>query len=186
MIHTEHVHHRLNPMLQSPSAGSKGWKTVFTNLSHPVKLWLYMFIVFGHFSEHALQLYQIYVLGWLPKESGGLLGLWYPALAEAEVLHFAYNGFQILGIIFLMYGFRGVARRWWMVALVAQSWHMFEHVLLQIQWLTGSYLFGASQQMGIGQLLLPRVELHFFYNMSVFIPTMIATMIYFSQLGQEE
>ncbi|MBV7334364.1 hypothetical protein KFU94_40240 [Chloroflexi bacterium TSY] len=157
----------------------------FKHIEHHVALWLYMFIVFGHFSEHGLQIYQVYVMGWLPKEAGGLLGLWFPELAQAEVLHFVYNGFQLGGIIFLYAGFRGSAKIWWTMALGAQCWHMFEHVLLQIQWLTGQYLFGAAEQMGIGQLFLPRVELHFLYNMIVFIPTMIGTYLYFRQLDRE-
>lgn len=185
MFHAEAIPQNIRNGVQPQRAPIQNLRAIGQNLSHPAKLWLYMFIVFGHFSEHAMQLYQVYVMGWLPKESGGLLGLWFPALAQAEVLHFFYNGFQILGIMILLSGFSGTARRWWIVALVAQSWHMFEHALLQLQWLTGIYLFGASEQMGIGQLLLPRVELHFLYNLSVFIPTMIATMIYFNQITKE-
>lgn len=147
-------------------------------MPHVQKVWLYMVIVFGHFSEHLAQIYQIYIMGWLPKDSGGLLGFWFPALAQTEVLHFAYNGFQLAGLILLMAGFCGMAAGWWKVALIAQCWHFFEHMLLQVQWLTGIYLFGAAQQMGIGQLWFPRAELHLLYNVAVFLPTMIATMLY--------
>lgn len=150
-------------------------------LVHAAKVWLYMVIVFGHFSEHAIQIYQIYGMGWIPSEAGGILGLWFPGLAEAEVLHFAYNSFQLAGLLLLLAGITGYARGWWKVAIVAQSWHFFEHLLLQVQWLTGIYLFGASQQMGIGQLVLPRAELHFLYNLIVFVPTIIATMLYFTK-----
>jgi hypothetical protein len=57
-------------------------------------------------------------------------------------------------------------------------------MLLQVQWLTGVYLFGASQQMGIGQLWFPRLELHFVYNMVVFLPTVIAVTLYFRSFKQ--
>jgi len=150
-------------------------------LSHATKVLLYMFIVFGHFSEHAIQIYQIYGMGWIPKEAGGILGLWLPALAQAEVLHFAYNFFQLAGLLLLFSGFVGSARSWWKVAIAAQCWHFFEHLLLQVQWLLGIYLFGASQPMSLGQLLLPRAELHFIYNFVVFVPTIIGVMLYLLQ-----
>lgn len=132
-----------------------------------------------------MQIYQVYILGWLPKEAGGILGLWYPWLASAEILHFVYNGLQLFGLAALWSGIRGRARPWWNVAVGAQVWHFFEHLLLQVQWLTGLYLFGASQQMGIGQLWLPRLELHFLYNMVVFLPTIIAAVLYFRAVNQK-
>ncbi|MEM7125078.1 MAG: hypothetical protein AAF702_02050 [Chloroflexota bacterium] len=149
--------------------------------THAAKVWLYMLIVFGHFSEHAIQIYQIYGLGWIPKEAGGILGLWFPGLAQAEVLHLAYNSFQLAGLLILLSGFVGGARLWWKAAIVAQSWHYIEHYLLQVQWITGIYLFGATEQMSIGQLFLPRAELHFIYNFVVFVPTIIGTILYFHQ-----
>lgn len=156
---------------------SSNSKLIFT--LHALALWLYMVLVLGHWSEHVMQIYQVYILGWLPKQAGGILGLWYPWLAAAEILHFVYNGLQLAGLVALRPGIRGRARPWWNVALGAQVWHFFEHLLLQLQWLTGIYLFGASQQMGIGQLLLPRLELHFLYNLVVFLPTVVAFVLYF-------
>lgn len=174
-------------MLQAPATAHRQWQTerrqFFSpaRLTHAAKVWLYMLIVFGHFSEHAIQIYQIYGMGWIPSEAGGILGLWFPALAEAEVLHFTYNTFQLAGLLLLFAGISGQARHWWKAAIVGQCWHFFEHLLLQVQWLTGIYLFGASQQMGIGQLFLPRAELHFLYNLIVFVPTIVGTMLYFHQ-----
>lgn len=160
-----------------PSRASHSYKA----LPHISKVWLYMLIVFGHFSEHAIQIYQIYGMGMSPKEAGGILGIWLPALAEAEVLHFTYNTFQLVGLFLLLGGMTGRARGWWKVAIVAQIWHAYEHLLLQVQWLTDFYLFGATQQMSIGQLLLPRAELHFIYNFVVFVPTIIGVVLYFLQ-----
>jgi hypothetical protein len=146
---------------------------------HQRVLWLFMIIVLGHWLEHISQLYQMYVLGWLPKAAGGALGLWFPALTSSETLHFGYNLLLWVGILLLRPGFSGSARRWWTVALVAQSWHFFEHFLLQVQWLTGFYLFGAAKQTGIGELWFPRPELHFAYNLIVFVPLVIAMFLYF-------
>ncbi|MEZ4732405.1 MAG: hypothetical protein R3E79_35280 [Caldilineaceae bacterium] len=161
-----------------------GRRTLFT--LHALALWLYLVLVLGHWSEHVMQIYQVYVLGWLPQQAGGILGLWYPWLAAAEILHFVYNGLQLAGLVALRPGVRGPARPWWNIALGAQVWHFFEHLLLQVQWLTGLYLFGASQQMGIGQLWFPRLELHFMYNLIVFLPTIIAVILYFRRFQQDK
>ena len=146
---------------------------------HQRLLWLFMVIVLGHWSEHLAQIYQVYGLGWLPQEAGGALGVWFPRTNASEVLHFTYNLFLWGGILLLQPGFRGQARRWWNGALAIQSWHFFEHILLQVQWLTGYYLFGAAKQISIGELWFPRMELHFVYNLLVFVPLMVAMYSYF-------
>ncbi|MFW6096999.1 MAG: hypothetical protein ACOC9Z_02935 [Chloroflexota bacterium] len=140
---------------------------------HEPALWLYMVVVFGHWLEHIIQAYQVFILGWARPDAGGVLGLWFPALASSELLHFAYNLLLFVGLWALRPAFRGRSRLFWNVALALQGWHFVEHLLLQLQWLSGYYLFGASQQMGIGQLWLPRVELHFLYNSIVFIPMVL-------------
>lgn len=137
-------------------------------------LLLYLAIVLGHWSEHLAQVYQVYILGWVPAKAGGILGLYFPILAQSEVLHIVYNGSMWLGLVLLLRGMSDPARKWWLVTLVLQSWHLFEHILLQYQYLTGNFFFGATVQTGIGQLLVPRVELHFLYNLIVFIPMMVA------------
>jgi hypothetical protein len=137
---------------------------------HRKALWLFMVVVFGHWAEHLLQVYQVYMLGWLPSEAGGMLGLAFPRLAQSEVLHMVYNVSLFAGVLLLRPAFVGRGRKWWSIALVFQTWHLFEHTLLQVQWLTGSFLFGAAQQTSILQLWVPRVELHFLYNLIVFIP----------------
>lgn len=147
---------------------------------HVAALLVYMVVVAGHFAEHLIQLYQVYVLGWHPRLAGGVLGLWYPRLAQNEVLHIAYNSLQLTGLLLLCIGFQRFkwARRWWTVALVCQSWHFFEHVLLQLQYLSGHYLFGASHQKSLLEFVFPRVELHFTYNLLAFTATVIAIVCY--------
>jgi hypothetical protein len=146
---------------------------------HEVALWLYMVVVFAHWLEHIAQAYQVFVLGWARPDAGGVLGLWFPVLASSEVLHFAYNLILLAGLILLQPAFTGRARLLWNVALVIQAWHFYEHLLLQVQWLTGHYLFGAAQQTGILQLWIPRVELHFLYNTVVFLPMALALYYHF-------
>lgn len=147
---------------------------------HWSALMIYLFIVVGHFSEHLIQMLQIHLLGWSTRAAGGILGLWFPALAASEVLHMVYNSLQLTGLILLCYGFRKYkwALNWWKIALVAQSWHWFEHLLLQIQYFTGNYLFNASHQTSLLEMFFPRVGLHFAYNLLTFVPTMIAICCY--------
>ena len=47
-----------------------------------------------------------------------------------------------------------------------------------MQYLTGSYLFGASRQTSLLELFFPRVGLHFTYNLLAFIPTILAIYFY--------
>lgn len=153
--------------------GMGSWQRQLAGPWHSRVLSLYMVIVFGHWAEHIAQAYQVFVLGWARPEAGGVLGLWFPELAASEILHFVYNLSLLAGLVLLRHGFRGRARTWWTVATAVQGWHFFEHLLLQVQWLTGFYLFGAAQQTSILQLWVPRVELHFLYNTLVFLPMVI-------------
>lgn len=155
---------------------------VLNGSKHSLALWVYLLLVIGHFSEHVAQLYQVIILGWTSREAGGLLGLQFSGLAEAELLHTAYNSFQLTGLLVLAFGFEKskIARRWWFVALIMQSWHWLEHVLLQVQYLTGYYLFNAEKQTSLLEWFFPRIELHFVYNLLVFIPTILAISIYSS------
>ena len=145
---------------------------------HAPALWFYMLVIVAHWLEHVLQIYQIYGLGWDPDKAGGLLGVIYPGLVESETLHFVYDFIQWAGIIMLLPGFRGRARTYWQIAAVVQTWHYIEHVLLMGQYLTGYYLFGAPHQISILQLWFPRAELHFAYNLLVFIPMVIGVHYY--------
>lgn len=49
----------------------------------------------------------------------------------------------------------------------------------QLQWLSGYYLFGAAKQISLGELWFSRVELHFMYNLIVFMPLLIGLILYF-------
>lgn len=152
---------------------------------HQRALWLYLVVVLGHFSEHLVQVYQVFVMGWLPKEAGGILGLWLPWLAESEILHIAYNGSMFIGILLLAKGMQGSARAFWKWALIFQTWHFFEHVILMYQYITKNFWFGGTVQTSVGQIWFPRVELHFMYNLIVFIPLSIAVFLYFRQSNKK-
>lgn len=155
---------------------------------HPQALALYLLVVAGHFSEHLIQLYQVFALGWARPQAGGLLGLQFPALAANEVLHMSYNSLQLTGLLLLLPGFLaagGAARRWWAVAIAFQGWHWLEHAFLQVQVLTGHYFYGAIKQMSVLERFFPRVELHFAYNLLVLVPTLIAVVLYVRQRARQ-
>jgi hypothetical protein len=137
-------------------------------------LQVYLAIVLAHWAEHVLQAIQVFALGWPRPESRGALGLVFPWLVSSEALHYAYAIVMLVGLIVLRPGFHGRARRWWDVALVIQVWHHFEHALLLGQAAVGMNLFGSPVPVSIAQLVVPRVELHLFYNAIVFIPMLIA------------
>ena len=64
------------------------------------------------------------------------------------------------------------------MALVIQFWHHIEHLLLLTQAQTGHDFFDKPVPTSVLQLLLPRVELHLFYNSVVFIPMLIALYLH--------
>jgi len=160
---------------QSPF--SLGIRTLLDRLNgpwHARALWLYMIIVLAHWVEHLAQAYQIYVMGWARPSAGGALGLWQPWLVKSEVLHWGYAFFMLVGLLLLHAGYEGRSRRWWHLSLAIQLWHFFEHSLLQLQAILGEQWFGGAVVTSIGQIWLPRVELHLLYNAAVFIPMVIA------------
>jgi hypothetical protein len=153
---------------------------------HRRALVLYALVVASHLIEHVLQVAQVHALGWSRLEAGGALGLAFPGVARAEVLHTVWNSLQLTGLILLLIGFGRVpaARPWWIAALTLQTWHWFEHAVIQLQVVTGVYLYGAWRQMSILERFAPRIELHFLYNLAVFVPTLIAFVIYFRRGGR--
>ncbi len=140
---------------------------------HERALQIFMAVVLAHWAEHLVQAYQIYVMGWPRPRANGILGLWYPWLIKSEVLHYTYALVMLIGIWVLRKGFVGRARTWWTVALVIQFWHHIEHLLLIGQATFHHNLFGKPVPCSILQLVVPRVELHLFYNSIVFIPMVI-------------
>lgn len=145
---------------------------------HRIALNLFMLIVTAHWVEHLTQAAQIYLLGWSRPEAKGALGVAFPWLVTSEWLHYGFAIVMLVFLIALRPGFAGRARTWWSVALWIQVWHHLEHLLLLLQALTGSYLFGQKQPTSVLQLVFPRVELHLFYNAIVFIPMVIAMYLH--------
>ena len=137
----------------------------------------FLTVVLAHWAEHLLQALQIFVLGWPRPAALGVLGVVFPWLVTSEWLHYAYAIVMLIGLIVLRGAYQGRARAWWDVALVLQVWHHFEHALLLGQALTGANLFGSPVPVSILQLVVPRAELHLFYNAVVFVP-MLTAMIY--------
>jgi hypothetical protein len=115
------------------------------------------------------------------------VGLWYPWLIKSEVLHYAYALVMLVGIWVLRKGFTGKARTWWTVALVIQFWHHIEHLLLIAQATMHHNFWGRPVPFSVLQLVIPRVELHLFYNTIVFIPMVIGMYYHmFPPVGERE
>jgi hypothetical protein len=141
---------------------------------HKLALWSYAAIVLAHWGEHLAQTIQIYALGWNVPDARGVLGLWFPALVHSEVLHYGYALIMLAAFWLLRKGFVGRSYTWWMIAFWIQFWHHIEHALLQGQVILGANLAGSPAPVSIAQLVIPRVELHLFYNTAVSIPMIIA------------
>lgn len=145
---------------------------------HRVAMLGYLAIVLAHWAEHLAQAYQIYVLGWPTPEARGVLGVPFPWLVSSEWLHYGYAIIMLIGLWVLRGGMVGRARTWWMLAFWIQLWHHFEHLLLLLQALTGKYLMGMAVPTSLVQLIVPRVELHLFYNTVVFLPMVVAMYLH--------
>ena len=125
-----------------------------------------------HFIEHVAQIIEVYVLH-IPREKAlGILGLFYPWLMRSETLHYALALYMLVAIWIFRHRFRN--NGYWQAALITQTWHHWEHLLLVIQATTGYYLFGQRVPTSVGQLFFPKIELHFFYNLVVFSLMMLA------------
>jgi hypothetical protein len=140
---------------------------------HERALQLFMFIVLAHWGEHLVQAYQIYVLHWPRPKAGGILGLWYPWLISSEWLHYGYAIVMLIGLWVLRAGFTGLSLKWWTAALIIQFWHHIEHLLLLTQAITHHNFWNKPVPFSVLQLVIPRVELHLFYNAIVFVPMVI-------------
>lgn len=156
------------------SASKSGFYEKINHSWHKPALQFFMVIVLAHWAEHLAQAAQIYILGWPVPESRGVLGLWFPWLVKSEVMHYGYALVMLVGLWMLRKGFQGLSYKWWIVSFGIQFWHHIEHALLQGQAILGQNLFGSPVPTSIAQLLIPRVELHLFYNTIVFIPMIIA------------
>jgi hypothetical protein len=145
---------------------------------HRATLNVFLFIVLAHWAEHLVQAYQIWGMGRPRPQSRGVLGQFFPWLVSSEWLHYGYAIVMLVFLFLLRPGFVGRAKTWWTIALAIQFWHHIEHGLLLIQAQASTVFFGAKVPTSILQLVLPRVELHLFYNSIVFIPMVIAMYLH--------
>jgi hypothetical protein len=156
-------------------------RVISTNLNtrrHSLGLGIFLAIVLAHWVEHVIQAVQVYALGWPVPEARGALGIPFPWLITSEWLHYGYAIIMLIGLMLLRPGFTGRSRRWWNISLGIQVWHHFEHLILLIQAITGSFLLGRAVPTSVVQLFVPRVELHLFYNAVVFLPMVIAMILH--------
>jgi hypothetical protein len=154
------------------------WVTALNTRYHRTALTVFLVIVLAHWAEHVAQAIQIWVLGWPIPEARGVLGLWFPSLVTSEALHYGYALIMLVAFILLRPGFTGPARTWWTIALGIQVWHHIEHLLLLAQAQTGVFLLGNEVPTSVVQLVVPRVQLHLFYNTVVFIPMIVAMVLH--------
>ncbi|MFE3450354.1 hypothetical protein ACFXJ8_15620 [Nonomuraea sp. NPDC059194] len=152
---------------------------------HRAALGIYFVIVLAHWAEHVSQAVQIYALGWPVHHARGVLGIPFPWLVSSEWMHYGYALLMLIGLILLRPAFVGRARTWWNVSLAIQVWHHFEHLLLLLQAMTGTNIFGRPVPTSLIQLLVPRVELHLFYNGLVFIPMVVAMILHYRPRAEE-
>lgn len=145
---------------------------------HRAALLIFLAIVLAHWGEHLVQAFQVYVLSWPRADAGGALGLVFPALVHSEALHYGYALVMLVGFLVLLPGFAGRSRTWWSIALWIQVWHHLEHLLLLVQAVSGMHLLGMAAPTSLIQLVVPRIELHLFYNAIVFAPMVVAMVLH--------
>jgi hypothetical protein len=168
-----------------PRQRRSGLITALNERGHKLALYGFMFVVIAHWAEHIVQAIQVYGLGWPTPKARGVLGSYFPWLVTSEWLHYGYAIVMLIGLIALRSGFTGRSRTWWNVALWIQVWHHFEHLFLLLQAITGAHLLGRAAPTSIAQLLIPRVELHLFYNAIVFVPMVVAMILHMRPLASE-
>lgn len=161
------------------------WEVGWLTRHHKACLWLFTAVVIAHWAEHLVQAAQIYILGWPIPEAGGLLGYFYPWLVTSEVMHYGFAVVMLAGLYMLRNGFHGRARQFWMLSFAIQFWHHIEHLLLLIQSTIDRNLAGSPVPMSVLQFLIPRVELHLFYNTIVTIPMVVGMVLGAKQATQE-
>lgn len=165
-------------MTISDVARPEGFLKSLNGRNHHRAIAVFMVVVIGHWAEHIAQGIQIYALGWKLPDARGLLGLPFPALISSEWLHYGYALVMLVALWTLRRGFAGRSRQWWNLALGLQFWHHIEHLLLLLQAQTGWRLAGQKVPTSVIQLLVPRVELHLFYNTIVTIPMIVAVVLH--------
>jgi hypothetical protein len=152
---------------------------------HRRALWAFMAVVLAHWTEHLVQAWQIWALGMPRHHALGVLGTAWPWLVHSEALHYAYALVMLAGLLVLWPGMSGRARTWWGAALALQFWHHLEHALLLSQATAGWRLGGGPAPSSILQFVMPRAELHLFYNSVVFVPMLMAMAYHLFPSGAE-
>jgi hypothetical protein len=165
-------------MAQNVAGAPSGLLSRLNGAHHKMALNGFLLVVLAHWAEHLVQAYQIWVLGYPRPQARGVLGQWFPWLVTSEWLHYGYAIVMLVFLFLLRRGFAGRARTWWTIALAIQFWHHIEHLLLLIQAQTGTIFFGQPVVTSVIQLVIPRVELHLFYNSVVFVPMLIAMYLH--------
>ncbi|MFY1636927.1 hypothetical protein ACN27F_27215 [Solwaraspora sp. WMMB335] len=165
-------------MTQTVAAARKGLLAQMNGAHHKAALNVFLFVTLAHWAEHLVQAYQIWVLGFSRPQARGVLGQYFPWLVSSEWLHYGYAIVMLSFLFLLRPGFVGRSRTWWTIALVIQFWHHIEHFLLLLQAQLGTVFFGQVVPTSVVQLVIPRVELHLFYNSIVFIPMVIAMYLH--------
>ena len=162
------------PLTQHPKLIAQSILHALNGRWHKPAMQVFMVIIVAHLLEHVFQAYQVYGLGWPRKDALGALGLIYPWLVRSEWLHYGHALFMLLGIAALRPAIVGRARTWWDITFAIAFYHHFEHALLLGQVLIHQNLFNSPVPISIGQLWVPRLELHLFYNAIVLVPMLIA------------
>lgn len=137
------------------------------------------FVIFTqlvHFSEHALQVFQLTALHVPGPQAKALFGQFF----DTEWLHFTYNTYMLAMLLFFLTALWacGPCRRWLLIGLLVALVHEAEHVyLIHNYLLTGKQ--GLPGLVGKGSLtgLLPdlaRPYVHFGYNIIETVPILFA------------
>ena len=168
----------ITPDIHPLSSPASGFVASLNSRYHKAALQFFTAIVVVHWLEHIVQAYQFYVLGWPRQMSMGLLGMYYPWLMKTETLHYGFAVVMLMGLWILRKGFVGTSYKWWMISFWIQFWHHIEHFLLFYQANTHHYFFGGKVPTSIGQIWIPRIELHLIYNTLVFIPMVVAMWLH--------
>jgi hypothetical protein len=131
-------------------------------------------IVLLHFAEHIAQVVQLYLLHWERSHCLGILGIPFPWLIHSEWLHYLYSLFMLVGV-WLIY-LSKYSNNWWYITLILAFYHHFEHAQLLEQAIAGVNFFDAPHPVSLFQAAIgaERIELHFFYNLIVLIPMIVA------------
>ena len=135
-------------------------------------------IVLSHFAEHVAQMIQLYLLHWERKQSLGLLGLWQSWLVHSEWLHYIHALFMLVGLYLLGFSVVGKAKWWSDLAIKLAFYHHIEHFIILSQAIAHYNLFNSPTPTSIVQAMgVPRIELHFFYNLMVLVPMLISLYV---------